>query len=475
MTESQQLLAEYTRNGSETAFRDLVQRYLGLVYSCAVRLVGGDAHLAQDVAQTVFIHLARKAASLPPGVMLGGWLHRDTCFVAAKFLRQARRRQAREQQAALMHALPDHSQANLEQLSPILDEAINALAEEERLAILLRFFEQRDFRSVGAALCTSDDAARMRVTRALDKLQVLLKHRGVTLSVSVLAAALAAEAVTAAPVGLATSISAAALATTGAGATTALIKALTMNAKLLLASSLAVGGLAVSLVVQHRGRLQLEENNRRLQQQVQALAADNETLSSRLAQTPARPVVAANHDGELLRLRGEVGSLRQQLAEATNAQSLSTNELSAANELTAARQRQQQLGIAKMTYEKTWLAAFIMYAEQNHEYPTNFDQALLFWPSNWPSTHALETNQVPGLVPDNYEITYNGTLSSLTNLSTVIVLREKQPWQTLDGGWVRTYGFADGHVEIHKAEDGNFLPWEQQHMAATAAAPGSGP
>src|SRR4051812_31296677 len=98
MTESRQLLLEYARTNSELAFRELVTRYVDLVYSSAVRLVDGDTHLAEDVAQTVFADLARVAKALSPQTMLGGWLHRHTCFVAAKMLRGERRRQARERQ-----------------------------------------------------------------------------------------------------------------------------------------------------------------------------------------------------------------------------------------------------------------------------------------------------------------------------------------------------------------------------------------
>src|SRR5687768_381697 len=99
MSEAQQLLADYVKNGSETAFRELVSRYVDLVYSAAVRLVNGDIHLAEDVAQTVFADFARMARGLSPDVMIGGWLHRHTCFVASKTLRGERRRQLRERQA----------------------------------------------------------------------------------------------------------------------------------------------------------------------------------------------------------------------------------------------------------------------------------------------------------------------------------------------------------------------------------------
>ncbi len=87
MTDSQQLLADFSRTGSEAAFRELLLRYVDLVYSAAVRLVGGDTHLAQDVTQTVFMDLARKAQRLPENVLLGGWLHHHTVFVASTFLR----------------------------------------------------------------------------------------------------------------------------------------------------------------------------------------------------------------------------------------------------------------------------------------------------------------------------------------------------------------------------------------------------
>src|SRR5215472_7910172 len=112
MTETQALLAEFAKTRSDAAFRELVARYLNLVYSTAFRLVGGDAHRAEDVSQTVFIHLAQKAHSLKPDSALGGWLHRDTCHVAATLMRAERRRQNRELKAAAMNATTDHSEAN---------------------------------------------------------------------------------------------------------------------------------------------------------------------------------------------------------------------------------------------------------------------------------------------------------------------------------------------------------------------------
>src|SRR2546425_638554 len=287
MTDSQRLLADYVENGSETAFRELVSRYINLVYSTAVRLVDSDTHLAEDIAQTVFMDLARQARALSKDVMLGGWLHRHTCFVAAKIMRSNRRRQFRERQAVEMNAQQDHSAANLAQVAPMLDEAINRLGAQDRAAILLRFFEQRDLRSVGEALGSSENAAQKRVTRSLERLRTLLTRRGVTLSAAGLATALAGEAITAAPVGLAASISGAALAGAAAsgGMTLTLLKLMTMSKlKAGIISAVVAAGVATPLVMQHQAQVKLSAENQSLRQQVEGLTAENDRLSNLLTQ-----------------------------------------------------------------------------------------------------------------------------------------------------------------------------------------------
>ena len=105
MTDSRKLLAEYVERGSEAAFREIVERYLDLVYSAAIRLVEGDANMAEDVVQTAFADLACTARTLSREVLLGGWLHRHTCFIASKTMRSERRRQIRERRAVEINAL----------------------------------------------------------------------------------------------------------------------------------------------------------------------------------------------------------------------------------------------------------------------------------------------------------------------------------------------------------------------------------
>ena len=316
MTDSQRLLADYAATCSELAFRELLARYVDLVYSAAVRLVGGDTHLVQDVTQTVFVDLARKARALPRDVMLGGWLHHHTVFVAASAMRRERRRHLRERKAAEMNALQDHTEANLARVAPILDEAIDELGTKDRAAILLRFFEQLDFRSVGEMLGSNEDAARKRVTRALEKLHALLKHRGVGLSAAALGAALSTEAVMAAPAGLALSLAGPALAgaVSGGGVGFILLKFSSMKLKLGIASALMVAALATPFVIQHPLLARLREENQGLRQyvgQMDQLETENQRLSNLLVESKSAQFLSGNQLSELLRLRNEVGQLRQ--------------------------------------------------------------------------------------------------------------------------------------------------------------------
>jgi RNA polymerase sigma factor (sigma-70 family) len=226
MTDQPNLLAEYVAKGSEEAFRELVTRYLSLVYSTAIRLANGDPCLAEDVTQTVFANLARLAATLSPGVMLGGWLHRRTWHVASATMRSERRRQHRERQAAEMNASQDSSDATFDQIAPVLDEAVNQLGEEDRAAITLRFLAGRDFQSVGEAPGGNAEAARKPVDRALEKLREQLMRRGVSASGTTLAIVLAAHALIAPPAGMAAIVSSAALASAAgsSGLTLTLLK-----------------------------------------------------------------------------------------------------------------------------------------------------------------------------------------------------------------------------------------------------------
>jgi RNA polymerase sigma factor (sigma-70 family) len=227
MTDYRTLLEDYVTNGSEQAFRELVARYVDLVYSTAVRLVNGDAHRAEDVAQTVFADLARLAGTLSKDVMLGGWLHRRTWHVATTLMRNERRRQHRERQAVEMNTLQNCAETGFEQIAPILDEAINHLGARDRMAVILRFFEHRDFRTVGEALGSNEDAAQKRISRAVEKLRSYFVRRGIVASSTVIASVISANAVQAAPAGLAHSLAAASLAEAAGAGSFSLVSTLT--------------------------------------------------------------------------------------------------------------------------------------------------------------------------------------------------------------------------------------------------------
>jgi RNA polymerase sigma factor (sigma-70 family) len=206
MSDDMTLVREFAANQSEPAFAALVERHIGLVHSAAVRQVG-DAHLAEEITQAVFIILARKAASLGTKTILSAWLYRTTRYAAADSLKARRRRQFREQEAHMQSTLNQPDAYAWAQLAPLLDDALSELGETDRTALVLRYFENKTAREIAEALRMEEGAAQKRVARALEKLRALFVKRGVTLTATVIAGAVASNSVQAAPVGLAVKVS----------------------------------------------------------------------------------------------------------------------------------------------------------------------------------------------------------------------------------------------------------------------------
>ncbi len=218
--EDDELLSEYAEHHSDKAFAELVARHIDLVYSTAFRLVG-ETHLARDVAQMVFIGLARKPRSLHNPRVLAGWLYHTTRFKAASALRTEHRQRQRESTAMELNALDSDSQSVWQDMAPQLDAAMDTLDLNDRDAVVLRFFKGKSLREVGQALGTSEDAAQKRVTRALEKLRSYFAHRGIAATAALIAAEISAHAVQSAPAGLAAGIAATSLAGAAGGGTTA--------------------------------------------------------------------------------------------------------------------------------------------------------------------------------------------------------------------------------------------------------------
>jgi RNA polymerase sigma factor (sigma-70 family) len=424
------------------------------------------------VTQTVFIHLARNAHRLPDNVMLGGWLHRDTCNVASKLMRGQRSRQARERQAAEMNTLEDHSEENLARIAPVLDDAINRLEAEDRAAILLRFFEQMDFRSLGQALGSTEDAAKKRVSRALDKLHHQLSVRGVALSMTALAAALATGVVKAAPVGLLSNVAGTALAgaAVGSGASLTLIKLMTTSKiGLSLASAIAIAGLVFG-AKQQQTVTRLREESALLRQQGPQAVSEVQRISNQLAQTASDQTGSEAQLRELLRLRGEVGALKQQLADAAKTREKNAQQEQASTVTNASDDKPNNF--TKGRDAKIVGYAFRMYALNHHDQlPTDFSEAIPYM------AEALRNDLNPGdtlrdeaefitQVTNRFEIVYTGSITNEEDREKILI-REKQPTLTSAGSWVRAYGFVDGTGQMHSEPDGNFENWERQHTSVS--------
>jgi RNA polymerase sigma factor (sigma-70 family) len=192
------LLTAYRTSRSEGAFTELVRRYTNLVYSVAHRRLA-DPSLAEEVTQAVFLRLAKAAPKITHDAALVAWLHRTTVHVAIDAWRSESRRRAREQNAAAMEPTPVEDARLWSEMAPQLDEALNQLGDEDREAVLLRFFAQKRMREVGQALGISEDAAKMRISRAIDRLREQLALRGVTCTVALLTGFMAERSIEAAP------------------------------------------------------------------------------------------------------------------------------------------------------------------------------------------------------------------------------------------------------------------------------------
>ncbi len=310
-----ELLRDYAANRSEAAFGEIVRRYADVVYSAALRQVG-DAEQARDVAQMVFVDLARKAGALPANTLLVGWLHRGARLAALEQLRKDQRRQQRERQAMESLDTAPETPDDWNGVRPVLDEAIASLGHEDRDALLLRFFRNESLSAVVAALGVSEDAAQKRVSRALDRLREFLAGRGIRTTAAALSAVLVANAVQSAPAGFAASLTSGALAKAAAGSAAApAAKLFTLsNAKAAVVILALAGGLVGVALLHFRSQRDLNQATAsigQLSREIAGLRADNERLASR-----TNELARLRGDAQdVLRLRGEVAQLRRDLAE----------------------------------------------------------------------------------------------------------------------------------------------------------------
>ncbi len=315
------LLSRYTRQHVEDAFAEIVRRHLDLVYSAAFRQVRSP-QLAEEVAQSAFTDLARNACRLAPDTILTAWLYQVTRRTAIDVVRREARRRMREQIASEMNAT-NATAADWSHIEPLLDEAMDALEATDRTAVLLRYFENKPLREIGQQLGVSDDAAQKRVSRAVERLREFFAKRGVTVGAGGLGVLIAANAVQSAPAGLAITISTAAaltgasLATTATATTTKAIAMTTLQKTLVGTALLAAVGTGI---YEARQASTLRQQVRTLQQQqaplvvqIEQLQCERDEATNRLAVLMAEVTRMKSDNLELLRLRGEVTRLRNEL------------------------------------------------------------------------------------------------------------------------------------------------------------------
>ncbi len=277
MIDDAELLRRYAGAGSEAAFTELVGRHINLVYFTALRRTGESA-LAQDVTQSVFSTAARKSAGLAGHPSVAGWLYMTTRHLADKAVRKEQTRRRYEWDAAMHELTTAEPSREWERLRPIIDDALDGLDERDREVILIRFFEGRPFADIGATLRISQDAARMRVDRALEKLRTTLEKRGIHSASAALAVALSTQTGIAAPAAMITAVSGVAMATTaGTGGAAALLGFMSTTKTTVVAATLATI-LTSGFGIAERNRAQAAETR------LDAMNREQISLRTRLAQ-----------------------------------------------------------------------------------------------------------------------------------------------------------------------------------------------
>jgi hypothetical protein len=263
--------------------------------------------------------------------MLTPWLYAVTCRTAIDVIRKESRRQLREQIAVEMNNMNATADSGTgvppvwADIETCLDDAMAALDETDRAAILLRYFENKNLREVGESLKISDDAAQKRVSRAVERLREFFSKRNVTVGAGGLAVLISANAVQSAPVGLAVTISASAVFTGATIHTSTLIAATKTIAMTTLQKTLITATIAVAVgtgIYEARQASQLRDQVQTLQQQqvplagqIQQLQHEHDNTTNQLGTLLAEneQLKSNSNENELLKLRGQTGVLQQQV------------------------------------------------------------------------------------------------------------------------------------------------------------------
>ncbi len=467
--EASALLREYVRDGSEEACATLVSRHVNKVYSFALRHAR-NPHQAEEITQAVFVILARKAARLKKQVILSGWLYHTARLSALTFVRSEIRRAHREKEAQLESQNQDTDSRVWADIAPLLDDAISRLNENDRHAIVLRFFDGKSMSEVGSNLGLGEAAAKMRVSRAVEKLRVFFFRRGIAHSGAALAAAISAHSVHASPPALAKSIAATAAAGgAAAGGTATIVKGvLTAMAwtkiKTAIAGAIVIGSIVTPILVQQQANARIFRAQAELDSQ-RAQLADMRANRDRLDRLTQSIAVSQKQTDDLQRLRTETAALREHAKEIPKLKE-EYHDLKAklGQDQPMTPEAMKEQAIATMSAGRSWMIGCLAYAEShNGQFPTNFAQA---------ASDVSEQSKFGANPAGQYDIVFQGSTSALEKPSDVIAFQGAEPWSvTTDGQerWAKAYVFADGHAEIQSQTQSDFSDFEQLHTAAPPA------
>lgn len=322
MNDDTALLRQYAEDGSESAFTELVRRHIDLVYTVGLRRTGGDAFAAADISQQVFTKMARHASRLSRHTVLSAWLHVATRNAAVDLMRAEQRRKAREATAVSLQAatgLPPE----WEKIRPLLDSAVDDLPDADRAVVVLRFMQQKPFADIGRVLQLSEDAARMRTERALDKLRGLLVRRGIDSTSAALTIILANQPLIAAPAGVAAMVSAQSLAAAGGVGGVAALVSLMTTKSIITGGVVAAIGIGVGIFLRDQGIVGgtsptpvaagASENAQQvtaLQRSNQSLLEETDKLNAEIARlSGANALLAVRADAEMKRASVKPGPI----------------------------------------------------------------------------------------------------------------------------------------------------------------------
>lgn len=478
-----ELLESFIAKQGDDAFRQLVARHLTMVFATARRMLR-DPHHAEEVAQSVFLLLTRKAATIDRSQPLVGWLYRATRHQALHVLRSEDRRRQREQTAAAMHATttdPGH-----EELVNELESAMDDLPAEDRDALVLRFLENRNLREVGAEFGVSEDAARKRVNRAADKLRDVFCKRGITVTSGTLTLALAGQAGAAVPVSLGITITSATLAGSGVAGfaatqgTTTIMSLFNLKTAAAVVGAAAITGTSTYLVKENETD-RLRDDLQTVTQQFSALSGERQNTLGMIRLRDDQIEQLTQDAADIHRLRGEVDRLNRELAELQSSYaSLSSSHRRAYAELETKKQLIADLVAGKaeaeleaeqmVEFEQMWREHRKVLKMWNLQLRIDANDAEkekdgifrlvggknteeLFRDSKYARSETFNF--------DNYEQVHFGDDSN----GNAIIIRQKEPFVSPDGKRIKLYAFVDGSVQTVAEGFGGYQTFEDFERA----------